>query len=63
MCDHIYVYTAAQESLLMALIDITYHEPMWTAFEFRALDNHLLHSDDVVQAPRMLGKEIYVYHL
>lgn len=63
MCDRTFVYTAERDSLLMALIDIIHHEPMWKAFEFRALDNLLLHSDDRVQAPKMLGKEIYVYYL
>lgn len=63
MCDHTFIYTAECECLLMALIDIIHHEPMWAAFEFRALDNLLLHSDDRVQAPQMLGKEIFVYYL
>lgn len=62
-CDHTFVYSAQACTLLMALIDIIRHEPMWAAFEFRALEDLLIHSDDRVQAPRMLGKHIFVYYI
>lgn len=62
-CDHTYIYTAEVPSLLMALISIIQHQRDWAAFGFRALDNLLIHSDDRVQAPRMLGNQIYVYYL
>lgn len=62
-CDDTYVYTAEEPSLLMALIALIRHDKAWASFEFRALDSLLIHSDDRVQAPKMLGDQIFVYYL
>lgn len=63
VCDHTYVYTAEVPTLLLALISFIRQDPMWAEFEFRALDSLLIHSDDRVQAPKMLGSQIFVYYI
>lgn len=61
--DEVMVYTTETTSLLQSLIDLIRHEPVWAGFEFRALEDYLIHSDDKVQAPRKLGDKIFVYYL
>jgi hypothetical protein len=63
VCDHAFVYTVEVPTLLHALMSLIRHDASWTAFEFRALDSLLVHSDNEVQAPAMLGDQIYVYYL
>lgn len=61
--DHIMIYTTETTSLLQSLIDLIKHEPVWAGFEFRALEDYLVHSDDKVQVPVKLGDKIFIYYL
>lgn len=61
--DDTYVYTVSEDSLLGSLIALIHHEPAWAGFRFRALENYLIHDDDQVQTPKMLGNNIFVYYI